>query len=99
MTLIEIKSLIDKLGFKIKELKEIHCLQLHDKNTNNIIYCDNESGIGLSLFNGYYDIAYGLLENIFKFEINGNFVSNPCLGCKTYEEACMKIDLCLNDKV
>ena len=96
MTENETRCLVDKLGFKISCLgsERYNYLALHDKKTGKSINCYNKVSYRFIYFPDYESLAEELLSYIYEFQVgSGKKFKNPCLGCKTFEEACMKIDL------
>ena len=100
MTKNEIRCLVDKLGFKISYLgpERYSLLMLYDKKTEKPINCYNEVSYRFIYFSNYEVLAKELLGYIYKFQVGSSKkFKNPCLGCKSFEEACVKIDFLCNE--
>lgn len=97
MTKNEIRCLVDRLGFKISWplcQRKYDVFELHDKKTGKLVHCYNKLMYDFYWFSGYENLEEELLGYIYEFQAgSGKKFKNPCLGCKSFEEACMKIDL------
>lgn len=97
----QIEQLVDLLGFKTaKAVKDGQpCLQLTTKNPVGLGltvegYCGIYGGY-LNDFLDYRTLEDSLFNWIIEFKVStGPKFKNPYLGCKTFEEALVRKDLC-----